>query len=347
MKERVILDQSTIPVAQYAAWRGWLQRVDGLLHRMVRLSPVAPATKQARSALDTEAGGGAGAAPPQARGAIHSTAASPLARAARQALARPLAAAADRPSPRAASTRRPRAPSRLVPFWLADPCRTHAQPRTRCPGEGLAMSLEEYRRPRMIVLNPRSTACDAVRAMMDNHVGAVLVHDGQRLAGIVTDRDIALEVVAGDLDARSTMLRDIMSDEIATLGLDASIDDAVRTMRDHACRRVPVTEQGRPVGLVTLDDLLADGVIDAEVAGSVVKAQLEVAARFKPEGGCTPRRPRARSARTAACAPHPAQGARRRAYGRLIHAVERHSGLQQRDRAELARQIVLGCLCRR
>ncbi|WP_437588806.1 transglutaminase domain-containing protein [Sorangium sp. So ce1000] len=48
VKERVILDQSTIPVAQYEAWRGWLQRVDGLLHRMVRLVPVAPAEKKAR-----------------------------------------------------------------------------------------------------------------------------------------------------------------------------------------------------------------------------------------------------------------------------------------------------------
>ncbi|WP_437598831.1 transglutaminase-like domain-containing protein [Sorangium sp. So ce590] len=48
VKERVIIDRSTLPVAQYAAWRSWLQRVDGLLHRMVRLVPVAPAAKQAR-----------------------------------------------------------------------------------------------------------------------------------------------------------------------------------------------------------------------------------------------------------------------------------------------------------
>ncbi|XXX75767.1 transglutaminase-like domain-containing protein [Sorangium sp. So ce134] len=47
VKERVIIDRSTIPVAQYAAWRGWLQRVDGLLHQMVRLVPVAPAKKPA------------------------------------------------------------------------------------------------------------------------------------------------------------------------------------------------------------------------------------------------------------------------------------------------------------
>jgi hypothetical protein len=47
VKERVVLDRSTIPVAQYAAWRSWLQRVDALQHRMVRLVPVAPASKQA------------------------------------------------------------------------------------------------------------------------------------------------------------------------------------------------------------------------------------------------------------------------------------------------------------
>ncbi|WP_437936820.1 transglutaminase domain-containing protein [Sorangium sp. So ce341] len=47
VKERVVIDRSTIPVAQYAAWRGWLQRVDGLLHRMVRLVPVAPASPKA------------------------------------------------------------------------------------------------------------------------------------------------------------------------------------------------------------------------------------------------------------------------------------------------------------
>ncbi|MGK4001225.1 DUF2267 domain-containing protein [Sorangium sp. So ce1036] len=209
------------------------------------------------------------------------------------------------------------------------------------------MSLEKYRRSRMIVLSPRSTAYEAVRAMVDNHVGAILVHDTQQLAGIVTDRDIAIEVVAGELDARSTPLHDIMSDDVAALEVSASVEDAVRTMRERACRRVPIIENGRPVGLVTLDDLLADGVIDAQAAGAVVRAQLEVAARFKPEGATHPGEPaRPEISR-------PVRSITRRkaradnAYGRLLRAVERHSGLQQRDRAELALQIVLGHLCRR
>jgi CBS domain-containing protein/uncharacterized protein (DUF2267 family) len=210
------------------------------------------------------------------------------------------------------------------------------------------MSLEAYRRPRMIILSPRATAYEAARAMNDNHVGAILIHEDQRVSGIVTDRDIMLEVVAGDLSGRNTMLRDIMSDEVATLDIGASIEDAVRTMREQACRRVPVIENGRPVGLVTLDDLLADGVIDTTTAGSIVSAQLEVAARFKPEGARHPEEP----ARPETSPSRVRSLTRRRAraesaYGRLLHAVERHSGLRQRDRAELALQIVLSSLCRR
>jgi CBS domain-containing protein/uncharacterized protein (DUF2267 family) len=211
------------------------------------------------------------------------------------------------------------------------------------------MSLEHYRRPRMIVLGLRSTAYEAARAMADNHVGAILVHENQRIAGVVTDRDVALEIVAGDLDGRSTTLRDIMSDEVAMLDIRASIEDAVRTMREHACRRVPVTENERPVGLVTLDDLLADEAIDAATAASIVKAQLEAAARFKPEGSLHPVEP----ARPEMASPARARSLTRRkaradsAYGRLLHAVERHSGLQQRDRAELALELVLSALCRR
>lgn len=210
------------------------------------------------------------------------------------------------------------------------------------------MSLEHYRRPRMIVLSQRSTAYEAARAMADNHVGAILVHENQRLAGIVTDRDLALEVVAGDLDGRSTQVRDVMSDEVATLDVGASVEDAVRTMREHACRRVPVTENGRPVGLVTLDDLLAEGTIDTATAGSIVKAQLEVAARFKPEGTLhpvEPARPELSPGRARSLARRRARA--ESAHGRLLHAVERLSGLQQRDRAELALQIVLSSLCRR
>jgi uncharacterized protein (DUF2267 family) len=119
-------------------------------------------------------------------------------------------------------------------------------------------------------------------------------------------------------------------------------------MRAKACRRVPITENGKPVGLVTLDDLIVDRAVDLETVGNIVAAQLEVAARFKPEGALHPEeaaRAGTAPARARALTRHRARA--ELAYTRLMRAVERHTGLQARDRAELALEIVLGQLCRR
>ncbi len=209
------------------------------------------------------------------------------------------------------------------------------------------MSLERFRRPRMIVLHPHSTVYEAARAMADNHVGAVLVAEQQCVVGIVTDRDLALEVIAGELDAKRTTVHDVMSEEVATVDVGASVEDVVRILRERSCRRLPVMEHDKPVGMVSLDDLLASGAIGVDDARAIVTAQLEVAARLKPEGTIHPepqqrgpelRRLRAMTRRKARA---------ENAFGRLLRAVSRHSGLEVRDRAELALGIVLGALCRR
>jgi uncharacterized protein (DUF2267 family) len=183
--------------------------------------------------------------------------------------------------------------------------------------------------------------------MADNHIGAIVVTEEQRVAGIVTDRDLALEIAAGGLDPRTTLLRDVMSDEVATLDITASLQDVVRTMIAHSCRRVPLTEQGRVVGIVTLDDLILDDAIHLQTARSIIVAQLEVEARFKEAGVPYPTEPA-----------RPGSGGRIRAqmrrkaraentYGRLLHVVGAHTGLKTRQRAETALLVVLGAVCRR
>jgi CBS domain-containing protein/uncharacterized protein (DUF2267 family) len=209
------------------------------------------------------------------------------------------------------------------------------------------MSLDRYRRARMIVLPPRASVHAAARAMADNHIGAVFVGERQQLLGLVTDRDLALEIVAGDL-THTTAVHDVMSDEVASVPITASIEDVVRTMREHGCRRVPLVEEGKPVGLVTLDDLLIDGAIDAAAAGSILVAQLGVAARFKEEGAIHPEepaRPEMAGRRGRAILRRKARAAS--AYARLLSAVEIHSGLKAREPAERALLSVLGMLCRR
>src|SRR3546814_10863857 len=115
------------------------------------------------------------------------------------------------------------------------------------------MSLERFRRTRMVVLGRRSTTYQAARAMADNHIGAILVSQPPGLAGILTDRDLALGVLGGDLDAKTTPLGEVMSEEVVTCDIGADLDEVVRLMREHAVRRIPITENGRPVGLVTFE----------------------------------------------------------------------------------------------
>jgi CBS domain-containing protein len=98
----------------------------------------------------------------------------------------------------------------------------------------------------------------AARRMKEAAVGSMIVMDGDRIHGIVTDRDIAMRVVAEGSDPAQTRVRDITSDDPVTLEPDSSVDDAIKVMSDRAVRRLPVVEGGRPVGIVSLGDLAID-----------------------------------------------------------------------------------------
>src|SRR4051812_43227307 len=137
------------------------------------------------------------------------------------------------------------------------------------------MCLERFRRTRMVVLNRGATAYQA-QAMEDNHIGAVLVSEPPRVVGIITDRDLALAVLGGGLDAKTTPLGEVMSEKVITCEVSANLDEVVRLMRDNGIRRSPLVEGGRPVGLVTFDDLVVDGSVSLEALRSIVTAQLEV-----------------------------------------------------------------------
>ena len=111
-----------------------------------------------------------------------------------------------------------------------------------------------------------ATVRDAAQAMRDDDVGAIIVLEGGDLHGIVTDRDIAVRVVAEGLDPTTTTVSEACSRNPTTIGSDASIDDALRVMREQALRRLPVTENGRPVGIIVLGDLAVERDSDSALA---------------------------------------------------------------------------------
>lgn len=98
----------------------------------------------------------------------------------------------------------------------------------------------------------------AAKAMKERGIGTVLVLSGGRLAGLVTDRDIAIRVLAENRDPLTTRLDDICSRELAVLSPDDAVETATRIVRDRAVRRLPVMADGTPVGVVSIGDLALD-----------------------------------------------------------------------------------------
>jgi len=117
-----------------------------------------------------------------------------------------------------------------------------------------------------------TTAADAARRMADDGIGAVPVCDADgRLTGVVTDRDLAVKVVAEARDPGSVRLSELVDGgEVVTIGADDSIEEAIRTMKDHAVRRLPVIDGDALVGMVSQADI-ARAVPDAKI-GDLVDA---------------------------------------------------------------------------
>jgi CBS domain-containing protein len=125
----------------------------------------------------------------------------------------------------------------------------------------------------LMTSNPRrlesgSNASEAARVMRDENVGLVPVVEGERLVGTVTDRDIALRVVA-EGKAESTTVGEIASREIVTIDPQQDLDEALRLMAHHQVRRLPVVEEdGKLVGIVAQADI-AQHASDEQTGGVV------------------------------------------------------------------------------
>ena len=121
-----------------------------------------------------------------------------------------------------------------------------------------------------MTIEPGRPVADAARIMKDADTGIVPVVDGDRLVGTITDRDIAIRVVAEGKDPQATKVDEVASREIVTVDPEQNLDEALRLMAQHQVRRLPVVEEdGRPVGILSQADVARAGD-DAET-GRVVQ----------------------------------------------------------------------------
>jgi CBS domain-containing protein len=106
------------------------------------------------------------------------------------------------------------------------------------------------------ILAPEATLIDAALVMRCEDIGDVLVcEEDDRLVGIVTDRDIVVRALAEGRDPAGTRVADVCSRDLVTIEPDDSVGGAVRLMREKAIRRIPVAENGRVIGMLTIGDI--------------------------------------------------------------------------------------------
>ncbi|MFI2411008.1 CBS domain-containing protein [Streptomyces sp. NPDC018947] len=129
----------------------------------------------------------------------------------------------------------------------------------------MAEYVRDVMTPGVVAVRPDSSLVEAALLMRARHIGDVVVADGQDVVGVLTDRDITVRAVADGLDPMAVSVRTVCTPDPLTVSPGAPVADAVTLMREHAVRRLPVVENGLPVGMVTLGDLA-----EAHVPGSAL-----------------------------------------------------------------------------
>jgi CBS domain-containing protein len=125
---------------------------------------------------------------------------------------------------------------------------------------------------------PSKTIREAARIMEQSGVGSLAVVDGDRLVGIVTDRDLVRRVLACDVDA-DARIDSVMTTPVVTVGADDALDVAYGLFSTHGLRRLAVTRDDRFVGMLTIDDLLVSVVEQLGALARPITAEILFAHR--------------------------------------------------------------------
>jgi CBS domain-containing protein len=105
------------------------------------------------------------------------------------------------------------------------------------------------------LVDPSATIQEAARKMAEIDVGAVFIGGGEKIVGVLTDRDILVRVVVEGRGPADATVAEVMTEEVVGCRVDDSIEDAFKAMREGQFRRMPVFDGEKPVGVVALSDL--------------------------------------------------------------------------------------------
>jgi CBS domain-containing protein len=122
----------------------------------------------------------------------------------------------------------------------------------------MAQQVRDVMTPNPITMPATATAVDAAKAMRESNVGDIIVIEDNRICGIVTDRDIVVRGLGVGRNPTQTKLGEICSRELTTVSPTDEVSNAIGLMKNKAIRRLPVVENDRPVGILSLGDLAVE-----------------------------------------------------------------------------------------
>jgi len=116
----------------------------------------------------------------------------------------------------------------------------------------------------VLAISPDATVYDALKQMADEEVGALLVIDAGKLVGIISERDYARKVILHGKSSKEIQVREIMTSKIVYVTTMHTVDECMALMTDKRIRHLPVYEDNRLVGVVSIGDLVKEAISERE-----------------------------------------------------------------------------------
>jgi CBS domain-containing protein len=125
--------------------------------------------------------------------------------------------------------------------------------------------LLEAKAPEVFAIGPNAPVLDAIALMAEKRIGALLVMDTGKLVGILSERDYARKIVLQGRSSKDTPVRDIMTAQVVTVGLDDNSDQCMQIVTQRRIRHLPVVQGGAVLGVISIGDLVKAVIEDQQV----------------------------------------------------------------------------------
>jgi CBS domain-containing protein len=125
--------------------------------------------------------------------------------------------------------------------------------------------LLESKAPEVHAIAPDAPVIEAIRLMAEKRIGAVVVLQGGALAGILSERDYARKIVLEGRSSKDTAVRDIMTADVVTIGLEDTVQGCMRMVTERRIRHLPVVDGDLVLGVVSIGDLVKAVIEDQQL----------------------------------------------------------------------------------